>query len=436
MARPGAPKLPRTADTALGIYVHFPWCLKKCPYCDFLSLAEPDRSALPHQAYADQVLRELDARLGQGFDSLRTAELGSIFFGGGTPSLWEAAALERVLAGILERFTKHESCEITVECNPTSLDLGHANRLADAGVNRLSVGIQATNDQRLVFLGRLHDAARGLTALEQAVRSRVPRVSADLIFGVHGQTPSEARDEVARVADLGVEHLSAYALTIEPGTQFGALARKGRLPQLPDDEVADAYLEVEAELRRRGFEHYEISNYARPGCESRHNLGYWRGRQYLGLGCGAWGTLDLRDGTLPRGIELRAGVRALRYRNLPSAERYLAASFTHAFQNGAGVSELEPLTADTLLSERLMLGLRLAEGVDLDAVSRELGLQIEGDRERELSRALGSGHLERAVDQGWQTANSSNQVPDVRACRVRIPPIDWLRADAVITRLM
>ncbi|MCB9584115.1 MAG: radical SAM family heme chaperone HemW [Polyangiaceae bacterium] len=428
--------------SALGIYVHFPWCLKKCPYCDFLSLAQPDRSVLPHESYADQVLRELDARLDQGFGELRGCNVGSVFFGGGTPSLWDPSALGRVLVGILERFPHHERCEITVECNPTSLDLDHANRLADVGVNRLSLGIQGTDDQRLKFLGRLHDAEAGLSALAQAVASRVPRVSGDLIFGVAGQTPAEARQEVAQVADLGVEHLSAYSLTIEPGTQFGALARKGRLPQLPDDLVAEAYLEVEAELARRGFVHYEISNYAQPGCESRHNLGYWRGSAYLGLGCGAWGTLALGRSQLPWGSELEEGALAVRYRNQPSAERYLAAGFGRAFSVGEGVRELEPLHAETLLSERLMLGLRLREGLDLGATLRELQLTLGEDRERAVRRALQAGMLEGVPEQGSltgvekETANSSIPALPLDLGRVRIPPAEWLRADAVITRLM
>lgn len=426
----------RRVSPPLGIYVHFPWCLKKCPYCDFLSIAEPDRRVLPHQDYADQVLRELDARLGQGFEKLQAGTVGSVFFGGGTPSLWDADALGRVLKGILARFPAHSGCEITVECNPTSLDLEHANRLADVGVNRLSVGIQGTDDQRLKFLGRLHDAERGLSALAHAVASRVPRVSGDLIFGVAGQSPAEARAEVARVADLGVEHLSAYSLTIEPGTQFGALARKGRLPQLSDDVVAEAYLEVEAELTERGFVHYEISNYARPGCESRHNLGYWRGLAYLGLGCGAWGTLTLGREGLPRGSKFQESARALRYRNLPSADRYLKNAFVNPFQVGEGVSELEPLSAETLLSERLMLGLRLLEGLDLEATRRELGLTLASDQGRALQRALQRGQLERWVGQQWETANSSIPVSVGDLGRVRIPPAEWLRADAVITRLM
>ncbi len=424
--------------------MHFPWCLKKCPYCDFLSLAEPDASSLPHDAYAQQVLRELDARISQGFNGLAELELGSVFFGGGTPSLWEASALGAVLAGVLARFPNHHECEITVECNPTSLDLEHANRLADVGVNRLSLGIQGTDDERLRFLGRLHSAELGIKALGDAVASRVPRVSADVIFGVHGQVPAAARREVARVAEAGVEHLSAYALTIEPGTQFGALARKGRLPQLPEDSVAEAYLEVEEELHRRGFGHYEISNYAKPARESRHNLGYWRGHQYLGLGCGAWGTLDTRSQALPHGISVGEDTRALRYRNLPSAERYLKARFSAAFQLGEGVSELEPLTGETLLSERLMLGLRLAEGVDVRAAALDLGVELDAARLSALARALGAGELERLPHGDSvlrrQTANSSipgattNEWPDVE--RVRIPPQAWLTADSVITRLM
>jgi oxygen-independent coproporphyrinogen-3 oxidase len=181
--------------------------------------------------------------------------------------------------------------------------------LLDVGVNRLSIGVQGLDEARLRFLGRWHSADQALAAVRAALAAGMPRVSGDLIFGVHGQRPEEAASEVRRLAEVGVQHISAYALTIEPQTAFGALARKGRLPQAPEQQVADSFLAVDAELGGLGFEHYEISNFARPGERAEHNLGYWRGLEYVGLGCGAYGTVQ------------RAGGR-FRYRNKPQPQTY------------------------------------------------------------------------------------------------------------------
>jgi oxygen-independent coproporphyrinogen-3 oxidase len=229
----------------LGVYVHFPWCLEKCPYCDFLSIASP-RDSIPHAEYAAAVLNELEQRAAE----LTGYTLKSVFIGGGTPSLWHPAELGRVVEAILARFdAASENTEITVECNPTSLDLAHAKQLVDHGVNRLSVGVQALDRARLEFLGRLHDPSQALSAVRAALSSSVPRVSADLIFGVAGQSVEQARDEARTVAELGVTHLSAYALTIEPGTRFGALARKAieDADALDDKDTADLFTEVSRE---------------------------------------------------------------------------------------------------------------------------------------------------------------------------------------------
>lgn len=343
---------------SFGVYVHFPFCLKKCPYCDFVSYAR-DRAAIDHARYADAVLAEL-ARRRAAFAGRR---LATVFFGGGTPSLWDPAQLGRVLRGVLDAAeARAPEVEITAECNPTSLDEDRARALVDVGVNRLSVGVQGLDADRLRFLGRLHDPEGGLAALAAAVRARVPRVSADLIYGVSAgrdpDAPATAAAEVARVAETGVTHLSAYSLTIEPNTEFGERARKGALPIAPDEALADAFFAVEEALAARGFAHYEISNYARPGEEARHNLGYWRGDDYLGLGCAAFGTTS---------DETRAAVR---YRNHKDPLRYEA----DALEGRPTESEREELDPETRLRERIMLGLRLAEGFDLERSGAELGV--------------------------------------------------------------
>lgn len=392
---------PNTAErlTPLGVYVHFPWCLKKCPYCDFLSIPG-ERQALPHAAYADSVISELERRgqrLGGRF-------LESVFFGGGTPSLWAPRELGRVLERIRRSFASTDGLEVTVECNPSSFDAERARALLDVGVNRVSIGVQGLNEERLAFLGRLHDAAGGLRAVRDALAARVPRVSADLIYGVHGQSPEEAAAEVRRVAELGVEHLSAYALTIEPGTEFGQRARHKSLPLLPDEVVAESFVAVDEALATLGFEHYEISNFARPGARSRHNLGYWLGREYLGLGTGAWGTLW-----------------RVRYRNTPAVERYLEADWRRVDLSGpsALVPEHEPIDAETALRERILLGLRLAEGLDLGASARELGAAAwTEERRRAAQKLVERGRLE------------------VEGDVLRIPKSAWLFADGTIASLI
>jgi putative oxygen-independent coproporphyrinogen III oxidase len=367
-------------EPTLGVYVHFPWCLQKCPYCDFLSIAKP-RQEIPHKAYADATIRELRSRN----DSLRLRRVHSVFFGGGTPSLWEVGELSRVLDALKRTLDFTADVEVTVECNPSSFSLEVGQALRQAGVNRLSLGVQALDGARLEFLGRLHDGPGGLHAVQQAIAAGFSRVSADLIYGVYGQDAAKAEEEVATVAELGVSHLSAYALTIEPGTAFGARARKGTLPLLAEGVVADSFVAVRDALGARLFHHYETSNFARPGHECRHNLGYWRGEAYLGLGCGAWGTLN-------------DGPTAVRYRNTPSPERYLELDSwadPNPFELGLAYHACERLDANTRLLERFMLGLRLSEGVDLDAVERELGIpSLSPERRRTVEKLIGRGELE------------------------------------------
>jgi oxygen-independent coproporphyrinogen-3 oxidase len=246
--------------------------------------------------------------------------------------------------------------------------------------------------------------------VREAIDSGMPRVSADFIFGVSGQAADAAAREAQILSELGTTHLSAYALTIEPGTQFGALARKGKLPLLEEAAVADSFLAVEETLERAGFEHYEISNYARRGARSRHNLGYWLGRSYLGLGCGAWGTLH--DGT-----------QRYRYRNTPAPERYLAASASYASADLSAVSPLvanyEVISPETALAERIMLGLRLADGIDLERAASEVGAELWTDeRSRARDRLLAQGRLR------------------IDGSLVSIPKRHWLFADGIVAALM
>jgi len=391
----------------LHVYVHFPWCLEKCPYCDFVSF-KTERAAIDHDAYADAVIRELEARA-RFFDGHR---LETIFLGGGTPSLWEPRAIGRVLRAVRSRFAHENEPEITAECNPTSLDAERARALVDAGVNRLSVGVQSLDAEHLRFLGRLHDVPMARSALRGAMQSGA-RVSADLIFALPGQRPEDAAKHALELVDLGLDHLSAYALTIEPGTRFGELARRGRLPLAEEDATCDAFLAIDAALSSRGLRHYEVSNYARQGREARHNVGYWRGAAYLGLGCAAYGMGLISSGS------------GVRWRNAIDPARYVEG--TRSIKPGApslddGVTiDLEALDAQTLLRERIMLGLRLEEGLDLDDAARAVGLSRQevwtDERTRAIERLRSQGAL--AVEGG----------------RLRIPAERRLSTDGVAARL-
>jgi putative oxygen-independent coproporphyrinogen III oxidase len=388
------------------VYVHFPWCLAKCPYCDFVSYATPVET-IDHAGYADAVLRELDARGAVFTDASPPRLIGSVFFGGGTPSLWEPRQLGRVLAAIRARFGCADDLEVTVECNPTSLDLAKARALHAEGVNRLSIGTQSLRAEQLTYLGRLHDPAGARAALDAALASGIPRVSTDLIFGLPDQTPEDARLQADTLAGLGLSHLSCYQLTIEPGTTFGELAKRGRLPRADDGVVAEAFLAIDEALTARGLAHYEISNYARPGEEARHNLGYWRGEEYLGLGCGAFGFV--RDD----GAGVATGVR---YRNDVAPPRYVESTRTREAVLSSGTRE--PLDAETMLRERIMLGLRLSDGFDLTQAGRDLGVVgwTEG-RAREAEKLVARGRLRRDGD------------------RMTLPPAAWLWADDAAARL-
>ena len=400
-----------------GVYVHFPWCLAKCPYCDFVSYAKP-REEIEHAAYADAVIRELEKRAPLVSD--RSIE--SIFFGGGTPSLWEPKELGRVLAAIRRTLDCATEVEVTVECNPTSLDRDRAQALIDQSVNRFSVGVQGLEEKRLQFLGRKHDPAGAMRALRETLavaRERSApgseiRVSGDLIFGVADETPQSARDEAIALAELGLSHMSCYELTIEPGTQFGELARRGRLPLADDGRTTEAFLAIDEALVARGFAHYEISNYAKPGNEARHNLGYWHGDPYLGLGCGAYGTVP-RVGSGARG-------GSVRYRNAIDPKKYV--ENTRILEPGSadendGLSmSAELLDGETKMRERIMLGLRLETGVDLDEAARDLGVDTwTKAREREAAKLVERGRL---------TRNGN---------RIAIPKPAWIYANDTAARL-
>jgi len=329
--------------------VHWPFCLAKCPYCDFNSHV---RDGVDQIRWARALCAEIDH-----FAALTGRRpVTSVFFGGGTPSLMEPATVAAVLGRIDTRWGLTGTTEITLEANPTSVEAGRFADYAAAGVNRFSLGVQALNDADLKALGRQHSADEALAALAVAKR-HAARVSFDLIYGRTGQTVAAWRDELKTAIDLAAGHLSLYQLTIEPDTTFHGMWRAGRIV-LPDEDTAAALYETTQELcDAAGLPAYEISNHAAPGDECRHNLVYWRSAPYVGIGPGAHGRL-IRDGA----------VTAVQQRRKP--EDWLAAVETE----GHGTAAVEPVTPRERATEMVMMGLRLSEGLDITAMERQTGL--------------------------------------------------------------
>jgi oxygen-independent coproporphyrinogen-3 oxidase len=347
-AHPSTSLGPNGVSKPLALYVHWPFCVSKCPYCDFNSHV---RAEIDEAAWRDALLADLthEAALTPG------RRLGSIFFGGGTPSLMAPATVAAVLDAAERHWGFAPDVEITLEANPSSVEAANFHALAAAGVNRVSLGLQALDEEALRFLGRAHGLAESLAALDTA-QAAFDRISIDLIYARPNQSEAQWLAELRRALAFGTEHLSLYQLTIEPGTRFAALAAKGALPTLGVDEAAHLFEITRAVTAAAGIPAYEISNHARPGAESRHNLAYWRYRDYLGVGPGAHG---------------RRSHQATLRRKKP--ENWLAA----VARNGHGVESEEPLAPLLRAEEALLMGLRLGEGLDLAAVAAETGLAID-----------------------------------------------------------
>ncbi|GGD63849.1 radical SAM family heme chaperone HemW [Croceicoccus mobilis] len=330
---------------SLALYIHWPFCLKKCPYCDFNSHV---RDGVDVEAWESALLADMaHEREATGPDTL-----GSIFFGGGTPSLMPPALVERLIAEATRLWPAQPGLEITLEANPSSVEASKFADLARAGVNRVSLGLQALNDDALQFLGRLHDVREGLAALDVAQKA-FGRVSFDLIYTRPGQSVHQWRAELEQALSFGTGHLSLYQLTIEPGTRFATDYRLGRF-ELPDEEVsAEMFALTRTMTALAGLPAYEISNHARPGEESRHNLTYWRYQDYVGIGPGAHGR--------------RRGFATQRHKK---PENFLAA----VERNQHGLSETRALDPAECAAEALMMGLRLTEGVDLAAMGQRFGI--------------------------------------------------------------
>ena len=326
--------MPAADDLAL--YIHWPFCLKKCPYCDFNSHVRDNVDADAWQA-------ALLADLAHEHALTEGRRVGSIFFGGGTPSLMPPALAGALIEQAQRLWGLAPDAEITLEANPTSYEAGKFADFRAAGVNRVSLGVQSLHDEALAFLGREHSADEAMAAVESA-QDLFGRVTFDLIYARPEQTADAWEAELARALAFGTEHLSLYQLTIEPGTGFAGAVARGRLTPMDPDEAAELCVQTQEQMRAAGLPAYEISNHARPGAESHHNLTYWRYREYVGIGPGAHGR--------------RNGMATIRHKKPEAFLRRVA-------ENGHGMSEERTLGREEQLSEALLMCLRLAEGLDL-----------------------------------------------------------------------
>lgn len=381
-------------DAGFGVYVHWPFCLSKCPYCDFNSHV---RESVDQARWRTALLTEIDHYA----DWLAGRRVDSIFFGGGTPSLMPPETVASVIDRVAARWPLADGVEITLEANPTSVEAARFAAVTAAGVNRISLGVQALDATALRFLGRQHGVDEALAAVELAHR-HADRVSFDLIYARPGQSLADWQAELGRALTLADGHLSLYQLTIEEGTAFHLAVTRGTLT-MPDDEIcAELYEATQAICVDAGLPAYEISNHAAPGQECRHNLIYWRGGEYAGIGPGA-------HGRIRRGGAWRATAQTRR------PEDWLAAveRASHATEADAVVD------ADSRAEERLMMGLRLADGVDLASFAADVG--------RNLSDWIGVKQLQPLLDDGYLALDES---------RLRATPKGRQVLNALLARLL
>lgn len=384
LMRPGSLQL--SALPPLSLYVHLPWCLKKCPYCDFNSheLSTPE---LPEQRYIDAIVADLEASLALVWG--RTVH--SVFIGGGTPSLFSPQAIDRLLADIRARLLLTPACEITLEANPGTFERDRFRDFRQAGVTRLSVGVQSFNDRHLKALGRVHDRAQALAAVQEAAQA-FDTFNLDLMYALPGQTLAELAQDLSTALDLGSPHISIYHLTIEPNTYFAKFP-----PVVPDQDTAYEMLDaVTATTQARGLGRYEVSAYARDGHRCWHNLNYWQFGDYLGIGAGAHGKLSFAHRV----------VRQIRHRE---PRLYM----DKALAGDAVASHTEVARRD-LPFEFMLNALRLREGFELAHFTERTGLPL-GAIGTAMDVAERRGLLERDLTRAWPTIRGFDFLSDLQA---------------------
>ena len=375
-------------DPAFGIYVHWPFCASKCPYCDFNSHVR--HNGVDQAMFVEAYVKEISHMASLA----PNREVTSIFFGGGTPSLMEPKTLEVILDTISEKWAVSEHCEISMEANPSSVEADRFRAYRSAGVNRVSLGVQSLEDAQLKFLGRLHTAEEAIKAIEVA-RETFPRISFDLIYARPEQTAKAWDEELNRALALSADHLSLYQLTIEQGTAFFDLHERGKLDPLPENPSAELYELTQEITNAAGFRTYEISNHAKPGAECQHNLVYWRGQDYAGIGPGAHGRLSVNEGRLATAA-------------IKNPEEW----WQQVMVQDHGMEERLALLPTEHADELLLMGLRLAEGFE---PSRYEALTKQGFEPEKISFLENLGMVE-SLNDG----------------RIRATPKGFLLLDAVV----
>lgn len=370
------------APVPLSLYIHFPWCVKKCPYCDFNSHAQ--RGEIPEQEYVAALLRDLDFELASAPPASRLTPLVSIFMGGGTPSLFSGAGIARVLEGVAKRLSFAPDVEITLEANPGTADAENFAGYRAAGVNRLSIGVQSLNAAHLQALGRIHGPEEARRAVQLARNAGFDNLNLDLMYALPQQTPAQAEADVRGLIALAPEHISYYHLTLEPNTEFHA-----HPPPLPDEDAAWAMQQHgQALLAEHGYAQYEVSAYAKPGRRSEHNLNYWQFGDYLGIGAGAHGK---RTSITPPASRLTPHVIKRRARQ-KHPKIYLESA-----GSAASLQENKTVPAGDLPVEYAMNALRLNQGFELADFVLRTGLPASA-LEAALTKAQQRGLIERTAD--------------------------------------
>ncbi len=370
-----APPRRRPAE-GLGIYIHFPFCLHKCAYCDFNSeVADDDLRALYLRTLKAELSRDGPTlhRRTEDISQAAKARVTSIYLGGGTPTVYESRELTEILALVRDIFALDEDAEISCEANPGTVTEASLRELHQAGVNRISIGAQSFNDAELALLGRIHTASEAAQAIQAARAAGFANLSIDLMRALPEQSLAQWEHTLDKALELAPDHLSCYGLSIEPGTPLARQVERGELVPLDDYGAAEMFIFTHEKLTAAGYEHYEISNFAHPGKRCHHNLLYWRNKSYLGFGAGAWSYVDRE-----------------RFRNIAGPEAYCRM----VLEEGELTAESECLEPQAALGEAVMLGLRLAEGVDLAKLGAGFGLDWRQLYDDAVDKAMATSLLE------------------------------------------
>ena len=347
-----------------GIYIHIPFCARRCSYCAFFSTVRHAE----RQRYTDCICRELHMR---GKDFTGSAKLFTVYFGGGTPSQLEMGQIRQILDAVLEMTGECPILEMTIECNPDDINADFATGLRDMGFNRISMGIQTFNDSLLRLLGRRHTSERAIQAVTDCRKAGFDNISIDLMYGLPGQTAAMQEHDLQTATGLAVTHISSYCLSYEEGSPLSLMKDRGQITPADDDSCADMYRRMCDHMGSHGFTHYEISNFALPGFESKHNSSYWNGTPYLGAGAGAH-SFNGRS----------------RLWNPDSLDSYM-----NGIEKGLDIIESENLSKDDIENESIMLGLRTAGGMDLEKFERNCGTASLARLKKEAAPFVGSGRL-------------------------------------------